>query len=44
MKGNFTNKLGEMTQKLTNNRLQEKLNNFGVKYSKQDNIAKKPIG
>ena len=32
MKENSTNKLGEMTQKHSNNRMEEKPNNFGVKY------------
>ena len=44
-KGNSTDTLGEMTRKRTNNRVQEKPNNFGVKYGNQENITttkKKP--
>ena len=39
-KRNFTNKWGEMTRKHTNNRMQEKTNNFG----NQENLTKKPNG
>ena len=39
---NFTSKLGEMTRTHTNNRMQEKLNNTGVKDDNQENITKKP--
>ena len=42
-KENSTNQLGEMIRTHTNNRMREKLNNFGVKYGNQENI-KKPNG
>ena len=34
----FYQKVGEMTRKHTNNQMQEKLNNFVVKYGNQENI------
>ena len=43
-KRNSTYKWGEMTRKYTNNRMQEKPNNFEQKYSNQENIIKKPNG
>ena len=33
-----------MTRKHTNNRMQEKWNNFGVKYGNLENVTKKPHG
>ena len=35
-KENSTNKLGEMTRKHNNNRMQKKPNDFGVKYGNQE--------
>ena len=43
-KGKFTNKWGMITRKHTKNRMQEKPNNFGLKYGNQENITKKPNG
>ena len=40
-KGNSINKWREMTRKHSNNRMQEKVNNFGQKYGNQENITKK---
>ena len=42
MKGNSTNKWGDKTRKHTNNRMQEKTDNFGLKYGKQIKITKMP--
>ena len=39
-KGNSTDKQGEMAQKHTNTRMQEKPNNFGLKYSNQEKVTK----
>ena len=44
MKENSTNKWEEMTQKYTNNWMQKKLNNFGLKYGDKKNIMKKSNG
>ena len=41
MKENSTNKCEEMTRKHTNNWMEEKLNDFGLKYGNQKNNIKK---
>ena len=41
-KENSTSKYVENAQKLTNNQMQRKQNNFGAKYGNGENITEKP--